>query len=425
MSAGNQKVTLKDGGLIISSAQLRTLGLKEKDLFTLSSMEEGVFLLQRVQKDQEEMPEEGKKMTVRGNLERFSLADMISLLHINRKTGILHISLPDAGASKSVYFKGGEVVFASSSLAEDRLGESLRRAGKVSSAQLEEAVKEASPRKKIGKILVDMGAITPKELWLGVQQQTEEIVRSLFRYTRGIFMFFEGGLEQENIVTFSLRTQDLIMEGIRRIDEWALFIEKIPNGEVILLKRDQYPEVELIPQEKSILAHVDGVRTVKQICDISGIGEFETYKTLYHLLQAGFLSVGEKEIPKEAVRGWTLDRCRVALEKMNSLFMEIYSLIRVKAPDMDARASLNSFFTDLSGDSARVFKGLTINEQGGLDTSTIMKRIEAFSGDERGPVFLNALNELLYFELFELKHYLKKEEAEELVEIIKMMQSGQ
>ena len=48
------------------------------------------------------------------------------------KTGILEVSSRQAG--KGIYFRAGQVVFASSNLEEDRLGESLIRLGRISRA---------------------------------------------------------------------------------------------------------------------------------------------------------------------------------------------------------------------------------------------------------------------------------------------------
>jgi len=424
MSEKERLISLKEGGLRFSQAQLRSLGLTDGDQLSVSDLDEGVYLIQKLVEDRDAISGGEKRATLKGDIGSFFLADMISMLHANRKTGILHVSIKDVDATKSVYFKDGEVVFASSSLIEDRLGESLRRSGKVTAAQIEGIQKELTPRKKIGKVLVEKGFISPKELWMGVRRQVEEIVYSLFRYRKGKFVFLEGEVEQEKIVTISLMTHKLIMEGIRRVDEWARFVEKIPSGDVIFTKIKPPPDLELNPDEQAVLDLVDAERTVSQICEASGKAEFDTYRALYYLVQVGFVTLREGEAFEVTGRGWGIDRCREVLEKMNPILMDIYSIFKNKAPDADVGGILSSFFSDLTGDIANVFKGVSLDEKGGLAIAEIMANLGKLTDDERGPFFLRAMNELLYFELFELKHYLKKGEAEELMEIINKMKAA-
>lgn len=422
---GTEKhVPLSDAGWKLSAAQVRSLGLKEGDVFSVSEVEDGVYLVVKQGEESAPASGRGKKMVLKGAVGKVLMADVFSLIHACRKTGILHISLSEEDATKSVYFKDGEIVFASSSLKEDRLGPSLLRAGKISPDQIEEASRELAPGKKIGKVLVSKGFITPKELWMGVRRQVEEIVSGLFRYSRGTFMFFEGRLDQENIVSVFIRTLTVMMEAIRKVREWPRVKERLPDGSVVLVKRALVPQTDLLPQEQSLLAMVDGVRTVGQICADGGMNESESYTTLYHLLQAGVLVCREGEKQEETGRGWSLDRCRAALETMNSIFMNVYSIISSKSPGTDVRKVLNSFFDDPAGEDAVIFQGISLDERGGLGVPGMMSRIEKLPDADRGPSFLTAMNELLSFELFELKHHLTGKEAEELMELVTQMQKG-
>jgi len=424
MRGKDRVVSLKEGGLKFSQAQLKSLGLTEGDKVSVSDLDDGVYLIQRLSEGMDAVSGGEKRAALKGDIESFSLIDTIAMLHTNRKTGILHVSIKDVDATKSVYFKNGEVVFASSSLLEDRLGESLRRSGKITADQIEGIQKELTPKKKIGKLLVEKNFISPKELWMGVRRQVEEIVYSLFRYRKGKFVFLEGEVEQEKIVTISLMTNELIMEGVRRVNEWERFVEKIPSGDTIFTKRTPSPDLGLNPDEQAILDLVDGDRTVSQICSASGKTEFDTYRALFYLVQAGFITLREGEAVEVIGRSWSIDRCRGVLENTNPILMDIYSIIKVKAPDVDVSKILNSFFTDLTGDFANVFKNVSLDEKGGLAIADIMANVEKLNDQERGPFFLKAINELLYFELFELKQYLKKGEAEELMEIINKMKAA-
>ena len=125
----------------------------------------------------------------------FSLADLLSLVHRAGKSGYLLFEFQNE--EKAVYLSRGEVVFAESNLRSDRLGDCLLRAGLIDQDQLELAESRYHPETRFGKIVVELGVLTPRDLWSGVKFQVEEIVRSLFTYTAGWINFWEGEIEPE------------------------------------------------------------------------------------------------------------------------------------------------------------------------------------------------------------------------------------
>jgi hypothetical protein len=82
---------------------------------------------------------------------------------------------------------------------------------------------------RFGKILVELGYLTPRDLWDGVKTQVEDIVRSLFSYTAGWIHFWEGEIEPHNTVRLSLPTHRLISEGLARRDELLRFIAQLED----------------------------------------------------------------------------------------------------------------------------------------------------------------------------------------------------
>jgi len=234
-----------------------------------------------------------KRVSLRGNLESFAIADIISMVNFSKKTGILSFVFSES--TKSLFFLKGDIVFATSSLPRDRLGESLVKAGKITREQLEAILKEGRGGGVLGKLLVEKGFLSPKELFLGVKRQVEEIIYSLFLLKKGVFFFFEGEFPLEGLTKISMSAQNLVMEGIRRVDEWSVFLEKIPVGQLVLVKKKKLPEINLKPVEKGVFEHVDGKSTVEEICRKSGLGEFETYAHLFHLLSAGFVEYSSGE----------------------------------------------------------------------------------------------------------------------------------
>ena len=108
------------------------------------------------------------------------------------------------GARKALYVKDGRVVFASSNLPNDRLGEILIRDGKITVEEYEASIRAIHKGKRQGKALVEMGALSPKDLWEGVQFQVQEIVYSIFQWDEGSFHFEESTLPEKERITVDL-----------------------------------------------------------------------------------------------------------------------------------------------------------------------------------------------------------------------------
>ncbi len=72
-------------------------------------------------------------------LQEFQLHKLLIDLNSNRKTGTLTVKTPVF--IKKIYLDKGEVIFASSTWKDDRLGEVLLKAGRLTFGQYEESVR--------------------------------------------------------------------------------------------------------------------------------------------------------------------------------------------------------------------------------------------------------------------------------------------
>ncbi len=174
-----------------------------------------------------------RDLVLTGDVRAFSLADLLGLVHAAQKSGFLFFTHRDH--AKSIYLHAGEVVFATSNQTVDRLGECLLRAGVIHLDQLREAERRFQGEGRFGKVLVERGFLTPRELWNGVKYQVEEIVRSLFSYTEGTVHFWEGEVQPDNVVRLSLSTARLVAEGIQRRDELLRFMGVLEDARVRLV----------------------------------------------------------------------------------------------------------------------------------------------------------------------------------------------
>jgi hypothetical protein len=99
-------------------------------------------------------------------------------------TGVLALAQGDI--AKGLYFMDGEIVFAASTVEEDRLGANLYRIGRITEPQFRAAMTAAqTPGRRLGQALIDAGVLKREELAAAVEGQAERIALSVLRWTSG------------------------------------------------------------------------------------------------------------------------------------------------------------------------------------------------------------------------------------------------
>jgi tetratricopeptide (TPR) repeat protein len=244
-------------------------------------------------------------MAIEGPLRELALTDVFQLLDLSRKTGTLTIT-PEDGRSRPalVRFDRGAVVAAELGHAHERLGHLLRRAGKVTEAQIEAAqlVQKYAPGRGLGAILVEQGVVTADEVRRQLKFQIQEIVFELIQWKEGYFRFEEGVVTANGNVPVRVSTESLLMEAARRVDEWSTLETKIPHMGVIpvfVMDSPDGPTLDLHPKEWEVLAEIDGTRTLKEIAQTLGRADFDVAKIAYGLVATGVADIREE--PAERV----------------------------------------------------------------------------------------------------------------------------
>jgi tetratricopeptide (TPR) repeat protein len=151
-----------------------------------------------------------------GKLEFLTIAALLKDAFVRKFSGQLVVSADET--VKKIFLKNGVVAFSSSNQVPDRLGKVLARRGVISQQQLDESSRQVQVSgRKQGTILVQMGALTSKELFQGLISQVREIVLSLFEWEEGRYEIREGFEEEEEIITLRINPADLILEGVGRV----------------------------------------------------------------------------------------------------------------------------------------------------------------------------------------------------------------
>jgi hypothetical protein len=153
-----------------------------------------------------------------GQIQKTPLSDILEDLRIRKATGTLTLRRDDM--TKSIHVRDGQIIFATSTDADDRLGECLVKAGKITQVNLEYALKLYRKHvglKKMGAILVESGLVPPKELFSGLKIQVKDIIFSLFLWHEADYQFEEH--LPSDVIQLQINIQELISEIIARMKQ--------------------------------------------------------------------------------------------------------------------------------------------------------------------------------------------------------------
>lgn len=355
----------------------------------------------------------------KGDLADIALPDVLEFLRSARKTGVLVFRLDRI--KKSLSIKEGNVVFASSNLPNERLGDLLLSWGLISKEQYNMSVAMLSSKKRQGRILVELGAITPKQLWESVQNQIRHIVYSLFEWSSGLFYFAEGELPSTENITADVSITNLVIEGIRRIKNAGVLETRFPARDVTLSRIEPQPDLlRLEPFEQHVLSLINGRRNINDLCRDSEIGNDETMKVLYMLLSIGYIKVTSgsmKEITVPAKR-ITSDEATAIIGNYNRMFSYLYRyMLREVGPITEH--VMNKYLAELKESNASVLKNVTLKKDGTLDASAIHENIISLGQESQKESLVTTLNEFLYSTILAVKRTLGPEHESRVIETIK------
>jgi hypothetical protein len=323
-----------------------------------------------------------------GSLAALTVPEVVQFVFSSLKTGVLLLAFgeaeparPDAPERlrrKSVYFKDGQVVFASSSDPADRLGPVLVAGKLVTDAEIERCSRFVRSGRPLGQVLVDEGVLTAGQLYEGVTAQVKRIFLDAFLETAGQFAFLEGAPDPQSQVKLPERTRDLILQGMKRLEQVEQQRAEAPAAAA------PPPEVVIEVEEAPAPPPAPGAAPRERVP--RSAGPFETYRRIFKRVH-GALAAAED----------------------------------------DAAARLNTWFDRLPEKRRAIFGQVRIDDDGGLDVAAILANVSA-SGAYRGAAAraraLEALEELLAFALFEAKNRLPTPDAERLLREVGRMQVG-
>ncbi len=233
-------------------------------------------------------------VALRGNLKDFGIAEIFQLIGQQRKTGVLELA--DRSERVELVFDAGGVVSAAPAGARphEALGDMLAAGGLLARERVEKLHREcAASARTLPRLAVESG-IEPGELDAIQELLTRETIFRILRWETGSFDFRAQPVEHDRSPGHLLGAEQILMDGLRMVDEWQSFVGLVPSEDLVFQKSGepgaQPPGGGGAPPDEAIRRVqrlVDGRMSVRRIIDISLLGTFEATRALAELRRTG------------------------------------------------------------------------------------------------------------------------------------------
>ncbi len=415
--ATDLKIVIEADGLIKPvHARLGQWLAKRSGLWRLIPSAENLLVFSRLGSDGSDSETNTGDLQFTGSAAAMGgLMDMITFVSTTKRSGALVMLHDDV--KKTIFFIEGDVRMATSNVPEDRLGALMYRFGLVTRDQLREALKQQSGERRLGRVLIDMGIITPHDLYTIIRRQVEEIFYSVMLIRAGVFYFYSIRGKDRLPAQINLTTQNLLLEGVQRMDEMSYFRERIPSKHAIMEIRPEIAPTHLDKINEKVYQLIDGMRSVEEISRETHLGEFEATKAIFNLMQQGYIQkrrdtgITRLSISEEAEA--TPDASGAIVETYNAVFERFYSEIQAKGTEPTLREAVDSFFRGDTSFTA-LFDGVVMADNGTLSAPLLLDNLAKVQVDNKIQHLHTGLNELLFFEMFTVGESISHQEEEAL-----------
>ena len=193
--------------------------------------------------------------TLAGSLHEMALADVLQLLELGRKSGVLHVDGPDGP-----------------------LGALRLEEGTIAAARLAARTGASASGEAAGRV--------------------RDAACTLLAARSGRFRFSATGPGSAHGGGVRLRIEAVLVEAARRADEWAALADAVPDGQAVPVLaalggdagRPAAP-LALAPRHYALLAAVDGARDVAALARALGRDPLAVAGDLAPLVRAGLVAI--------------------------------------------------------------------------------------------------------------------------------------
>jgi hypothetical protein len=252
-----------------------------------------------------------------GNLVDFGIADVFQLIGQQRKTGILELRNDDRRVQ--LHFSRGMVVSASPAVSRasdiDPLADRMIRCGLLTRERAQEASRACrESAQTLPHVLADRGWLDAAAIREAEELVTRDTIFDVLRWGAGSFDFRAQEVSHERSPKDLLGAEQILMDGLRMVDEWQSFSASIPSEDAVYTRLGSFetflesqPRIGSDERERAerVYALVDGRLSARRIIDLARLGTFDGIRCLAELHQGGAIcaaSIGDAGVARPPVR---------------------------------------------------------------------------------------------------------------------------
>jgi hypothetical protein len=239
--------------------------------------------------------EQASSLLYQTDLAQTPLPEILVTIHRHRAPGMVECR---RGAEvKTIHLDGGQIIFATSNQIRDSLGDKLLREGKITQEQYDESVRRlATTGKRQGTILTEMRVIEPRELFMALRDQIQELVWSVFAWDSGTVTFTPGRDKQREFVKLHFPVPQAILHGIRHMPEPRTLIARLGARTTIFERTgkvvdDLFTDNPEVADATRLLELVDGRRTLFELVQTPLLSSADNARVLYALFALQLIAV--------------------------------------------------------------------------------------------------------------------------------------
>jgi hypothetical protein len=221
----------------------------------------------------------------------FDVPDLLFAVSETGKTGVLRVQAGEA--HKEVFLQAGDVVFASSSSSDDRLGTYLLQRDQVSLHNLLSLSEQVRPGVRLGTLLVQHGVLPSDELRRAVHGQVQSIVLSLFGWTDVTYAFHEQPAAKEEAILLTTPIPRLIVDGVERVASWQRVTKALGSMDELLRivagNEASLRAADLDTASLELLAMMRHPKSIREVCEASDIPDIAVCRKLWAFRVLGWV----------------------------------------------------------------------------------------------------------------------------------------
>ena len=234
-------------------------------------------------------------MALKGNLRDFTITQLLNLINLARKTGVLIVE----GPSETLYFffRDGKLACAQSSQEDNCLATVLHQANRLTAAQ-HRAIKERAVKmsdKELGLLLINANTISQQDILACIQNHYSALLNRLFTWPDGLFRFENDLPPPGDKIPARISLENIIIEGARRLQEREQLQDEIPSLDMAVKFVDRpgtnLRSIHLSVEEWRVVHYINPKNSLRQIGRATQLNDLQIRRIIYGLLQAGLIEI--------------------------------------------------------------------------------------------------------------------------------------